>query len=64
MSLEEAFHHPRIDNSGGSTIIADEDLPPSVVQALEQVGQTVIAKRTVFSPISSPALRAWHGKTG
>lgn len=48
MSLEEAFHHPRIDNSGGSTIIADEDLPPDIVRKLEEVGPTLTAKRTVF----------------
>lgn len=48
MSLEEAFHHPRIGNSGGGTIIADEDPAPDVLQALEEVGPTVTAKRTVF----------------
>ncbi len=48
MSLEEAFHHPRIDNSGGGTIIADEDLPPEILQTLEEVGPTFTAKRTVF----------------
>lgn len=48
MSLEEAFHHPRIDNSGGGTIIADEDLAPDILQALEEVGPVLTAKRTVF----------------
>jgi gamma-glutamyltranspeptidase / glutathione hydrolase len=48
MSLEEAFHHPRIDHSGGGTIIADEELAPHLREALEAVGPTVTTKRTVF----------------
>ncbi|WP_163264455.1 gamma-glutamyltransferase family protein [Chelativorans alearense] len=48
MSLEDAFHHPRIDNSGGSTIVADEALSQEIVRALEEVHPTVTAKRTVF----------------
>ena len=26
MSLEEAFHHPRIDNSGGGAIVAERNV--------------------------------------
>jgi gamma-glutamyltranspeptidase/glutathione hydrolase len=48
MTLEDAFHHPRIDNSGGGTIIADEDLPAPILEALEEVAPTLTAKRTVF----------------
>ena len=48
MSLEEAFHHPRIDNSGGPAIIADEDLSPDILQALDAVGPMLTTKRTVF----------------
>ncbi|EHK53008.1 gamma-glutamyltransferase [Allomesorhizobium alhagi] len=48
MSLEDAFHHPRIDNSGGGTIIADETLPPDVIKALGDVHPVVTSKRTVF----------------
>src|SRR3546814_16239141 len=29
MGLEDAFHHPRIDVSGGDTVIADDSLPRS-----------------------------------
>lgn len=48
MTLEDAFHQPRIDNSGGGTIVADESLPAEVVGALEAVAPVVTAKRTVF----------------
>lgn len=48
MSLEEAFHHPRIDHSGGGTIIADEELKPDVRRALEEIGPTLTTRRTVF----------------
>lgn len=48
MSLEQAFHQPRIDNSGGGTIVADETLAPDIVAALEKLQPTVTAKRTVF----------------
>jgi gamma-glutamyltranspeptidase/glutathione hydrolase len=34
MSLEEAFHQPRIDASGGEAVGADPRLPPAVLQAL------------------------------
>ncbi|MCR4265260.1 gamma-glutamyltransferase [Nitratireductor sp. ZSWI3] len=48
MSLEEAFHHPRIDNSGGEVIVADETLPGEILAALEGVQQVVPARRNVF----------------
>lgn len=48
MDLEAAFHQPRIDNSGGGTIIADEDLAPDITAALEAVLPIAKAKRTVF----------------
>jgi gamma-glutamyltranspeptidase/glutathione hydrolase len=48
MSLEEAFHQPRIDNSGGGTVVADEALAPDILAALAAVGPMVTAKRTVF----------------
>ena len=47
MSLEAAFHHPRIDVSGTERIIADEDLSPEIVEALSGVADTGTAKRTV-----------------
>ncbi|MCB1479527.1 MAG: gamma-glutamyltransferase [Rhodobiaceae bacterium] len=48
MDLEAAFHQPRIDNSGGGTIVADEDLSPEIIAALKAVQPAVTAKRTVF----------------
>lgn len=47
MTLEEAFHHPRIDVSGLSQIIADEDLPAAIHAALAAIAPTQVAKRTV-----------------
>jgi gamma-glutamyltranspeptidase/glutathione hydrolase len=34
MTLEDAFHHPRIDASGGDTVGVDPRLPPSIQDAL------------------------------
>jgi gamma-glutamyltranspeptidase/glutathione hydrolase len=48
MLLEEAFHQPRIDNSGGGTVIADERLPAEIVAALGTGLPTATAPRTVF----------------
>lgn len=47
MTLEEAFHHPRIDNSGGEKIVADEDLPADIISALRHLAPVTTAKRTV-----------------
>lgn len=48
MDLRDAFHHPRIDNSGGELIIADEALPAAVIDALSSRGRVTEAKRSVF----------------
>jgi gamma-glutamyltranspeptidase / glutathione hydrolase len=48
LSLEEAFHMPRIDMSGGDTVVADVSLPTEVIAALEAVYPTKTARRTVF----------------
>ncbi len=48
MSLEEAFHHPRIDLSGGDAAIADETLPAAVHAALAAHFKLVPGRRTVF----------------
>jgi gamma-glutamyltranspeptidase / glutathione hydrolase len=48
LSLEEAFHQPRIDMSGGDTVVADASLPSAVIDALEAVFPTKTARRTVF----------------
>ncbi|KLN60392.1 gamma-glutamyltransferase [Kiloniella spongiae] len=48
MSLEDAFHHPRMDVSGGDVIIADEDLAPEIISELSQKHTVTTTKRTVF----------------
>jgi gamma-glutamyltranspeptidase / glutathione hydrolase len=48
LTLEEAFHQPRIDMSGGDTLVADRSLPAEVIAALQSVFPTVTARRTVF----------------
>jgi gamma-glutamyltranspeptidase / glutathione hydrolase len=48
MSLEDAFHHPRIDASGGAAVIADESLPPETLAALKEQNAVVTARRTPY----------------
>jgi len=48
MDLEAAFHTPRIDVSGGDTVVADNSLPGSVMQALDQRFRCVAGPRTVY----------------
>ena len=48
MELEAAFHTPRLDVSGGDTVVADDTLPGSVLQALDQRFRCVAAPRTVY----------------
>ena len=48
MELEAAFHTPRLDVSGGDTVVADETLPRSVLQALDQRFRCIAAPRTVY----------------
>ncbi|MCA1790167.1 MAG: hypothetical protein LC667_10000, partial [Thioalkalivibrio sp.] len=48
MSLEEAFHYPRIDNSGSGEVIADDTLPEAVLNRLREDGPLTTARRSVF----------------
>jgi gamma-glutamyltranspeptidase/glutathione hydrolase len=48
MTLEEAFHQPRIDMSGAPPLIADQALAPEVIRSLEAAFPTKTARRTVF----------------
>jgi len=48
LSLEAAFHQPRIDMSGGDRVIADRALPADVLEALAAAFPTTTARRTVF----------------
>ena len=47
-TLEDAFHRPRIDVSGGERAIADELLPAEELRALEAAFPTVVARRLPF----------------
>lgn len=48
MTLEDAFHHPRVDCSGGGMIIADQELPDEVLEALGRIHPVTTTKRSVF----------------
>lgn len=48
MGLEQAFHHPRIDVSGGETVIADDTLSAAVLQRLEADAPLRTTRRTVL----------------
>jgi gamma-glutamyltranspeptidase/glutathione hydrolase len=47
-SLDEAIHAPRIDVSGGDTVVMDRRLPDAVRAALAAEFPTMEAERTVF----------------
>jgi gamma-glutamyltranspeptidase / glutathione hydrolase len=48
MSLEQAFHQPRIDVSGGGRITADRSLDPAILEALGNTLPTVTTRRSVY----------------
>ena len=48
MTLDDAFHQPRIDVSGGGQITVDRSLAPEIQQALAQVMPITEVRRTVF----------------
>ena len=48
MSLEEAFHRPRIDMSGEGRVIADRALPQNVIDELSRFLPTTTARRGIF----------------
>ena len=48
LTLEAAFHQPRIDASGGASVIADRGLPADIVEALSEAFPTTTARRTLF----------------
>ncbi|MFD1378843.1 gamma-glutamyltransferase [Fodinicurvata halophila] len=48
LSLEESFHHPRIDVSGLDQVVADETLDPGILEALRKTYEVVTARRTAF----------------
>lgn len=48
MSIDGAFHAPRIDVSGSEGVVIDPNLPDAVRAALKEAFQTVEAERTVY----------------
>jgi gamma-glutamyltranspeptidase/glutathione hydrolase len=48
MSLDDAFHAPRIDVSGGERVVVDRDLPADVRAALAARGETLEVERTAY----------------
>ncbi|MDB5913071.1 MAG: gamma-glutamyltransferase [Ramlibacter sp.] len=48
MSLEEAFHQPRIDVSGSGEVTADAQLPAEILAALGEEMPVLPTRRTVF----------------
>ena len=48
LDLEAAFHQPRLDVSGGDTVIADRALPAETLDALAAAFPVRTARRTVF----------------
>ncbi|GAB4230215.1 MAG: gamma-glutamyltransferase [Kiloniellaceae bacterium] len=67
MTLEEAFHHPRIDVSGGDTVIVDDALPIPVLEALARDNRVVTTRRAPYPyAFACPAgvLRREDGTSG
>jgi gamma-glutamyltranspeptidase/glutathione hydrolase len=48
MDISDTFHHPRIDVSGGETIVADETLPPAVIARLRADHPVHTTRRSPF----------------
>ena len=48
MSLEEAFHAPRIDSSDANQLIADDSLPRAVLDRLREDNPVTETRRTIF----------------
>jgi len=48
LTLEQAFHQPRIDISGGAKVIADRTLPAEVMEALGQIMPVAVARRNAY----------------
>ena len=48
LSLEDAFHRPRMDMSGGETVLADPALPAEDRRALEAAFRVATARRGVY----------------
>lgn len=64
MDLDAAFHHQRIDASGGGIVIADETLDPAIIDALKGAFSVQPAPRSLFPySFACPAGVAISGET-
>lgn len=66
-TLEDAFHRPRIDMSGGEQLIADAALPESELRALRAAFPTTTARRLPFPyhfAVPAGVLRSGELNTG
>jgi gamma-glutamyltranspeptidase/glutathione hydrolase len=64
MSLEEAFHAPRIDMSGGLPVVADAALPADALASLKAAFPTETARRLCFPySFAVPAAVLREGET-
>jgi gamma-glutamyltranspeptidase/glutathione hydrolase len=66
-TLEEAFHRPRIDMSGGERALADAALPAEELRALEAAFPTTTARRLPFPyhfAVPAGVLRSGELNTG
>jgi len=55
LGLEEIFHRPRIDVSGGPGIVADAALPDATIAALRAVAEVTPVRRSLFPyPFACP----------
>ena len=67
LSLEEAFHRPRIDMSGGERVVADTVLPAEDLRALQGAFPTITARRSLFPyafAVPSAVLRSGANNMG
>ena len=48
MSLDDAFHHPRIDASGGDTVGVDPRMPDAILQKLQSAFPVTLTELAVY----------------
>jgi gamma-glutamyltranspeptidase/glutathione hydrolase len=48
MDVGQAFHQPRIDVSGGETVVADSNVPTEAIEALGAIHPVTVTHRTVY----------------
>src|SRR3954467_3111801 len=67
LSLEDAFHRPRMDMSGGETVLADGALSSEIISSIKKHFETITARRTLFPysfAVPAGVMRAGRMNTG